>query len=157
MRYWCISTSRRNWEVCRKNRLWGMDGRYLPTLEEFVGRGDGAVAYVKGGHFVAVVEFTGEHFFDKTDLGWTKGTAPFLFPYRIPFRIVHESSDPAHIKFSVVEVDDKCEKVEPNFIDDISFITDKGRTWNQFLQVSLIRLTKEDFETISAAIRRSPS
>lgn len=114
-----------------------------------------AVAYVHGARFVAVIEFTGHHYYDETDLGWAKGKTPFLFPYRIPFRVIHESKNPPRISFTVDEVEEKAYKVRSGFIDDISFITDKGRTWNQFLQVSLIRLTREDFTTISTAIRRS--
>jgi hypothetical protein len=40
----------------------------------------------------------------------------------------------------------------PNFIDNIVFIADKGRSWNQYLQVSIINITKDDFDTISRAI-----
>ncbi len=118
-------------------------------------KGDKAVVYVQGGHFVAVIGFTGHHDYDSRDLGWTKGNRPFLFPYRIPFQILHESEDPPRVSFSVEEEDNRVRWVRPNFIDDITFITDKGRTWNQFLQVSLIRLTQEDFDTISKAVQRT--
>ena len=47
------------------------------------------------------------------------------------------------------------ETCKPNFIDNIVFIADKGRTWNQYLQVSIISITKEDFETISKAIKEN--
>lgn len=130
-----------------------MDARYYPTLERYLRKGDRAVVYVQGGRFIAVIEFTGGHEFDERDLGWTKGGRSFLFPYRVPFRILHESKDRPRISFSVEEEDNQARWVRPNFIDEVTFITDKGRTWNQFLQVSLIRLTKEDFDTISGAIQ----
>ena len=44
---------------------------------------------------------------------------------------------------------------KPNFIDDITFIADKGRTWNQYVQVSIIRITEEDFITINNGITAS--
>ena len=152
MRYWCISTSTENWEICRKNDVWGMDARYFVTLEKFLRAEDKAVVYTHGGRFVAVVEFVGQYFFSEEDIGWTKGKGRFIFPYRIKFRLVHESKNPPKISFSTAELRNKAEWSKPNLIDDISFIADKGKTWNQYLQVSVIRLTEEDFNTISAAI-----
>ena len=153
MRYWCISTSSDNWKVCKSHGLWGMDARYFPTLEKFVKAGDKAVVYTHGGFFVATIEFIGEYFYSEEDIGWTKGAKKFLFPYRIKFRIIKESKNPPQITFSTEEVDGKAQWNRQNLIDDIVFIADKGRTWNQYLQVSIISLTEEDFKTISKAIQ----
>jgi len=156
MKYWCISTSPDNWEICRKKSVWGMDARYYVTLKKFLRTGDRAVVYIsRKKEFVAVVEFTGKHYFTEKDIGWTKGRAKFLFPYRINFRIIHESRNPPQISFSTKEIENKAKWIKPNFIDDIVFITDKGTTWNQFLQVSIIRITEEDFDTVSRAIMES--
>jgi hypothetical protein len=58
------------------------------------------------------------------------------------------------ISFSTKEIGNKASWFNPNFIDDIVFIADKGRTWNQYLQVSIINITKEDFDILSQAIIR---
>lgn len=155
MRYWCLSTSAENWVICRKYSVWGMDARYFVTLEKFLEVGDKAVVYTHGGKFVAVVEFAGEYFYSEEDIGWTKGKKRFLFPYRIQFRIIHESRNPPRISFSTEEIKNKGQWNKPNFIDNIVFIADKGRTWNQYLQVSIISITEEDFNTICKAIMES--
>lgn len=155
MRFWCISTSVANWEICRNNSVWGMDARYYVTLERFLKGGDRGVVYTHGGQFVAVIEFEGEFYFSDQDIGWTKGKRRFIFPYRIKLKIVGESRNPPKISFSTDETENRAEWNRPNFIDDIVFIADKGRTWNQYLQVSIIRITKEDFDTISNAIAES--
>ncbi|MCX8015131.1 MAG: EVE domain-containing protein [candidate division WOR-3 bacterium] len=157
MRYWCISTSARNWEICRKYKIWGMDGRYFVTFKKFLRADDQAVVYTHGGRFVAVVQFIGNYFYDERDLGWKKGDESVLFPYRINFKILYESNDPPRISFSteIIENQARWDNERSNLIDDITFIADKSRTWNQYLQVSIIRITEEDFNIISQAIRRS--
>ena len=152
MRYWCISTSAENWAICRRNNTWGMDARYYVTLEKFLKAGDKAVAYTQGGKFRAIIEFIGQYFCSEEDLGWTKGGKPFLFPHRIKFRVIHETTKPVQISFSTEEAGEKAQWSKPNFIDNIVFIADKGRTWNQYLQVSIINITKEDFDTLSQVI-----
>jgi len=155
MRYWCISTSASNWEICRRNSVWDMDARYYVTLERFLRNGDRAVVYTHGGKFVAVVEFAGEFYFSEEDIGWTKGKRRFLFPYRINFKIIHETKDPPKISFSTEETENRAKWSKPNFIDDVVFIADKGKTWNQYLQVSIIRITEEDYDLISKTIKES--
>ena len=154
MRCWCISTSAENWGICKRKSTWGMDARYYVTVKKFLKAGDKAIVYTHGGRFSAVVEFTGEYFYSEDDLGWTKGGKRFLFPYRIKFGIIHESVDPVRISFSTEESGNKARWSNPNFIDDIVFIGDKGRTWNQYLQVSIINITEEDFAKLSEVITR---
>lgn len=129
-----------------------MDARYFVTLNNFLRAGDRAVVYNHGGRFVATIEFVGEFFFSEKDVGWTKGGRRFLFPYRIGFRVINESGNPPQISFSTEETRNRAQWIKPNFIDNIVFIADKGRTWNQYLQVSIINITEEDFNTISRAI-----
>lgn len=156
MRYWCICTSLENWEICKKHKVWGMDARYFVTMEKFLKPGDKAVVYIsKEQKFVAIVEFIGRYFFDATNIGWKKGEREYLFPYRIKFKIIYESKNPPKISYST-KIDDKSGRAlweNKNLIDDITFIADKSETWNQYFQVSIIRLTEEDFNVISEAIR----
>jgi len=155
MRYWCISTSAENWEICKRNNTWGMDARYYVTLEKFLRAGDKAAVYTHGGKFRAIIEFIERYFYSEDDLGWTKNKKRFLFPYRIKFRILHETNSPVQISFSTEERGNKAEWSNPNFIDDVVFIADKGKTWNQYLQVSIINITEEDFFKLSRTITES--
>ncbi|MCR4408749.1 MAG: EVE domain-containing protein [Candidatus Saccharicenans sp.] len=152
LRYWCISTSPENWEICRNNHVWGMDARYFVTLKSFIRQGDKAVVYTHGGKFVAIIEFIGDYFYSEKYIGWKKGRNKFLFPYRMKIKVLYESKNPPLISFSTEEKKNKAHWIKPNLIDAITFIADKGRTWNQYLQVSIIRITEEDFNTISQAI-----
>ncbi len=129
-----------------------MDARYYVTLEKHLKAGDKAVVYTHGGLFRATIEFIGEYFYSLDDIGWKKGKNKFLFPYRIKFRIIDEIKNPLKIYYSTEEIDNKAYKARPNFIDNVVFIADKGKTWNQYLQVSIINITEEDYNTISKAI-----
>jgi len=129
-----------------------MDARYYKTYERFLHSGDKAVVYTHGGTFVAAVEFVDNFFLDKRDLGWTKGVTSFLFPYRIKFKVVHLAKAPVKIEYSTIEVNDEAKTIRANLIDDICFIADKGKTWNQYVQVSIINISEEDYSTIVNAI-----
>ena len=124
-----------------------MDARYYITMKDFIKEGDKAVVYTHGG-FQAIIQFKGEVFYSEENIGWKKGKVLFLFPYRIKFEILLEPKGPVKISYSTVEKDGKAEHEKPNPIDKISFIADKGKTWNQYLQVSIIRLAEGDFVTI---------
>lgn len=117
-------------------------------MKEFIEEGDNAVVYTHGGEFRALIQFKGEAFYSEDDIGWKKDKKPFLFPYRIRFGILLEPEIPIKISYSTVEKNGKAEHSNPNPIDKISFIADKGKTWNQYLQVSIIRLTEEDFNIV---------
>ncbi len=155
MRFWCISTSRENWSVCKNNLTWGMDSRYYVTLEKYLKSGDKAVVYTTGGYFVATVQFEGDNYYDTSDIGWKKNKAKFIFPYRIKFKILETSDHPPKISFSTDEDGLKAKWSKPNLIYEITFIADKGRTWNQYVQVSIIRITEEDYLTVKKAITES--
>ena len=113
-----------------------MDARYYVTLDKFVRAGDQAVVYTHGSDFRAVIEFIGQYFYSEDDIGWTKGKNKFLFPYRIKFRVIHETTEPVHISLSTREIWSKARWSNPN----------------QYFQVSIINITKEDFDTLSKAI-----
>jgi hypothetical protein len=130
-----------------------MDARYFVTLEKFLKSGDKAIVYAHGGRFVAVIQFMGEHFHSEEDIGWTKRKNKFLFPYRIRFKTLHEARISPQISFSTEGAGNKARWIRPNFIDDIIFVADKGRTWYQHLQASIINITEEDFNTISRRIK----
>ena len=156
MRYWCISTSRDNWAICQEAEVWGMEARYYVTLERYVRAGDKALVYTHGGRFVAAVQFVRQHYYDETDMGWTKRDGkPCLFPYRMDFALLGETNNPPRISFSLDEAGNRAQWTRPNLIDDIVFIADKGRTWNQYLQVSIVNITEEDFRTVYKAITDS--
>ena len=64
------------------------------------------------------------------------------------FTIIKEGVVPIKISYSTIENGNKAEHVHPNLIDNLTFIADKGRTWNQYMQVSIIRIVEEDFNVI---------
>lgn len=148
MRYWCLVTSKKNWEVCKKHNLWGVDYRYFVTLKKFVRAGDKAIVYSHGGDFVAEVEITSGMREEFTHIGLEKRGRPYMFPYRVDVKIIREGE--IHISDSTNEANEKALWVKPNFIDELIFLTDKGKTWNQYLQASMINISKEDFERIAS-------
>ena len=76
-----------------------------------------------------------------------------VFPYRIIFEVLLEPKKPIKISYSTEEKNGKAKHSNPNSIDKISFIADKGKTWNQYIQVSIVRLTEEDFNTIKSLMK----
>lgn len=147
MRYWCLVTSKENWKVCKDNNVFGFDYRYFITLKNFIKKGDKAIVYSHGGDFAAEVEINSDFYYDKKNIGWTKNGKPFLFPYRIKLKIIKEGI--LHIAFSTELKNEEAEHNNPNPIDNITFIADKGRTWNIYFQVSILPIPKEDFDYIS--------
>lgn len=148
MRYWILVTSKKNWEVCKENNIWGLDYRYSVTLKKFVNIGDKAVVYCHGGNFIAKVEIVSDLGFIKEHVGWVdiKGI-PKLYPYRFKIKIIKGGL--LHISYSTKEEKDKAIPTNPNPIDNILFIADKSKTWNIYLQVSMVLISKDDFEYIS--------
>ena len=155
MRYWCLVTSKDNWKICKNNNVWGMDYRYYITLKNFLKKGDKAIVYVHGGNFTAEIEIESVFYYDDKPLGWTKKkgkeTKEFLFPYRNKIKIIKEGE--LHISTSIKEEKDKADHFKSNPIDKISFIADKGKTWNIYFQVSILSIPKEDFEFISRELK----
>ncbi|MEM0007964.1 MAG: hypothetical protein QXR89_06850 [Candidatus Bathyarchaeia archaeon] len=80
-----------------------------------------------------------------------KGGASTCFPIELGSRF-YMKVNPPRISFSTEKEGNKAKWIKPNLIDNIVFIADKGRTWNQYLQVSIINITEEDFNTICNAI-----
>ena len=147
MQYWCLVTSKENWSVCKENNVWGLDYRYYITLKNFIKKGDKAIVYSHGGDFVAEIEIDSDFYFDLEHIGWTKKGRPFLFPYRVRIKIMKEGR--LHISFSTQEDNELARHNNPNPIDNIIFIADKGKTWNIYLQVSILTIPKADFKYIS--------
>ena len=150
MRYWCLSSSRENWRICCEHSVFGFDWRYLPTLERFVHVHDLAIAYVHGGAFVATMEISGPWFRSSEPLGWTKGGLPYLFPARLPIRILQEGR--ADIAWTIDHDERTVKATRQGLLNEIEFIADKGKTWNQYVQVSIIRITQNDYETVARAL-----
>lgn len=134
--------------------VFGLDYRYYVTLDKFIREGDKAIVYASRERaFVATIEISGDMIEDFTHIGWTKGGKPYMFPYRLPLKILKDGKIP--IMYSTTNETDNKEKAvwfRPNFIDNLSFIADKGKTWNQYVQVSILRITQEDFDCVARAI-----
>ena len=155
VRYWCFVTSEDNWKVCKEHNVWGVDYRYYVTMKKFVKTGDLAVVYIHGGNFVAVVRVTSDMRAEFKHIGWTKKERgvikPYLFPYRVDIEIIKEGK--INVSFTTSNEGEKAIwKPSDNILDDIVFIADKSRTWNQYVQVSMIRVAKEDYDTVYAKL-----
>ncbi len=48
--------------------------------------------------------------------------------------MICKSNNPPKISFSIKEIDNKAKWEKSNLIDEITFIADKGKTWNQSFQ-----------------------
>lgn len=137
--------------VCQRAGIFGLDYRYFVTARDFIKKGDKAVVYAQGIGFVATVEVAQNFYFDATPIGWTKGNKSGLFPYRFPLKILQSGRIP--LSFSTDSNGEEAVHVKPNIIDQVSFIADKGRTWNIYIQVSVTAIPEEDFHFISRQLR----
>ena len=151
MRYWCLVTSKSNWNICKENQVFGLDYRYFITLKKYLKKGDKAIVYSHGGDFVAEIDVSSNFYYDSESLGWTKKKRNYLFHYRFKIKMVKEGK--LHISFSTKEKEEKAKHTGPNPIDNIIFIADKGRTWNIYFQVSIISISKKDFGFISRNLK----
>ena len=92
-------------------------------------------------------------------IGWTKKVRkkgkyvlePRIYPYRVEIKILAEEK--VDVNYTTNNDGEKAIWTpHTNILDDIVFIADKSRTWNQYIQVSIIRITEEDYDTISLAL-----
>ena len=154
LRTWCLITSDENWRVCKTRSVWGLDYGYRVTWDHYISQGDPAIVYVNKKGFAAVVE-VGEKFYDENPIGWSK-----VYPYR--FRItIKKEGGPLRISSSVRRPSPDSEQAvhhNPNAIDQIVFITDKGvgerggARWNNFVFPSLVAIPQEDFVTVQSKL-----
>src|SRR3990170_4256653 len=155
MRFWCLSTSARNWSVCFQHRLFGLDFRYFTTWDRYLSGGDRAVIYagspIQG--FVASCTI-GKKQESDAHIGWTKGKAPYLFRYRFSLQDLKIAEPPLRISYTCSgAANDVPELLSPNgFLNDVIFIADKSQTWNQYVQVSIVAITDEDYSTVASRI-----
>jgi hypothetical protein len=131
-----------------------LDYGYEVTWDQYMSRGDPAIVYVNKRGFAAVVE-VGEKFYDESPIGWSK-----VYPYRFHIKIKKEGG-PLKISSSVRRHSPDSEKAvhhNPNTIDQLVFITDKGvgerggARWNNFVFPSLVAIPQEDFVTIQSKL-----
>jgi hypothetical protein len=86
-------------------------------------------------------------------IGWTKRKKAYIFPARVPIRILQEGM--AAIAWTIDHDERRVLARREGLLDRIEFIADKGRTWNQYVQVSIARIMREDYETVARALSRT--
>ena len=149
MNYWCFITTEYNWKICLGKNLFGLDYRYYQTWKNFVKKEDKAVIYVTKKGFVATAIVKGKKV-DFKKIGWTR-----IYPYRILINI-EEGKNVVKLAYSLKEDLKKKEKVvhvNPNFIDELIFVTDKSKSWSSFVYPSILTIPKEDFEKVKKGIK----
>ena len=141
MRYWLCVTDKKNWEVMRKTKIWGVSKNRRHTIQK-VKRGDKLVIYLKEervgdellpSRIVAICEAESEAFISHRKIfNPPRKKINEIFPYRI--------------KIKPIKIFDKPIEFKP-LIPKLKFIKD-GRNWKAYVRLCMREIPKEDFETI---------
>lgn len=134
-RYWLVLTSPENWEICKRNRVYGMP--YDPITKKFEKTPIGSVLiiYVKKRGIVGCQITTSKMFKDTTPLGWTDNKGkPWLCEMRVQIFPVVTDDFPAPLKWD--EIRNKMSRFKTGH--------PQGR----------VELTKNDYEQILMALLR---
>ena len=170
MRLWWFITKPHNWKVCEEHGVFGFNWRYYVTWRDYLKAGDRAVVYLIGPRqeLAARATIETDGYEDFTDIGWRE-KAPrrrsvheqlepdetnsarlrgqsWLLPYRVRLKI-EPAPRPCRIHYSTEPEPDgeKANVTSPGAIDELTFIADKGDSWNVYVQPTLVRLTDEDY------------
>jgi len=134
MTYWLCVTNEENWEVIKRNNIWGVPKARRKTLQK-VEKGDKLVIYVRGvkngteqkpPRIVAAYEVSSEPFEDAGSM--------FLreYPYRVKIRPIKIFEKPVEFR---------------SLVPKLAFIKNK-QNWNAYVRSSMRKIPEEDFETI---------
>ena len=134
MTYWLCVTNEENWEVIKRNNIWGVPKARRKTLQK-VEKGDKLVIYLKEeriegelrpSRIVAVYEVSSKPFEDasRTLLG--------EYPYRVRIKPIKIFKKPVEFR---------------PLIPKLNFIKNK-QNWNAYVRVCMKEIPEEDFEKI---------
>lgn len=136
--YWLCITTHENWDIIRKQNIWGVETRYAVTIKR-VCVGDRLIFYVKQeikgsaktpSMIVGIFEVISEPFYDETPI-FSGG----IYPWRVKLK---------PIKLGEVEFKLLISKLE--------FIKNK-RKWSAHLRgKAMIEISEEDYNLIKAAL-----
>jgi len=137
MNYWLCITNAENWEIIKKENLWGIpEKRKMPDVKP----GDKLVFYVKKQgqkdypKIVGVFEAVSEPFDDKTPVFNAPPKSDEVYPHRVKIKPVKLFDPPKNFK---------------DYIKDLSFIKSKQYWALSLLGRAMIKLPDKDFELLS--------
>jgi len=142
MQYWLCITTRENWEVIRKEKVWGVPDRHRKVIEQ-VEPGDKLLIYVKQEiqkgkkvepKIVAVYEAVGKAFRDEKKIFVTpKGMGDEVFPWRVKLKELKVFKKPVEFK---------------PLIPKLEFIRNKKMWAGHLMGKAMRKISERDYKTI---------
>lgn len=129
--YWLFVTDDINWDIMKKNLVWGVSERHKNMLNK-INLGDEAVVYIKGRKLGGSFKITSKPY---TKSGIFTG----LFDHKIDL--------------AKVNIPSKLIDFSDDVINRLKFITNKERWSTHLFGHALIKITKEDFEYLNSLLK----
>jgi len=156
--YWICVTNPYNWTIIRNRNLWGTDDRYEKTMRR-ISVGDKLIIYTTGlnrwrnvhipniselkklSSSIVSLYFVMENYrHDNTPIGWKdREGKDETYPHRVKIA-------PILTEFTPIPLG-KQKEGQP-YRDELWFITDKSKSWYSLVYASMIRIQKDDYDTI---------
>jgi len=135
--YWICVTNEENWNVVKKQNIWGVTDRHKRQIEQ-VRPGDYLVFYVMPLRIAGVFMATSDGFESSERIfSWGEFGRPEIFPYRVKLEPIIISNKPLQFK---------------ELIPKLKFITNK-KMWTGHLRRPMRTISKEDYKTIVALLK----
>jgi predicted RNA-binding protein len=139
--YWLCITNEENWNIMRKQKVWGIPERYKGLIGK-VRKGDFLVFYVSPKKIAGVFQAASEPFEDRKKIFSHEGFEKReIFPHRI--RV-----EPVLLPEKSVEFD--------HLIQKLKFIISKTK-WMGYLRRAMVPIPKEDYDLILSTIAKEES
>jgi len=138
LRYWLCITTPKNWEIVKKNNVWGVEERYETTMKRLE-LNDIFLFYITNPAkaIAGIYKVASKWYYDEKSLDWNK-----LYPHRI--KII-----PFVVPLVSIPVDEKL-------LEELLFITDKSRRGRTvFFFPSMVLLTEEDYKTVEKWLQQN--
>ncbi len=137
MKYWLCVTNSENWEVIKKQKIWGVSKRSRSQIEQ-VRTGDYLVFYVTPQRIGGIFTASSESFqSDEQIFRWGEFGRYERFPYRVNLEPVVLPKEPAHFK---------------ELVQRLKFITYKIK-WSVHLRTAMRAISRDDYETILSSLK----
>jgi predicted RNA-binding protein len=136
--YWLCVTNKENWDIVRKERVWGIPERYRGLIGK-VQKGDFLAFYVSPKKITGVFHTVSEPFEDRKKIFSHEGfEKKEIFPHRV--RV-----EPVLIAEAPVQFD--------RLIQKLKFIIRKKK-WMGYLRRAMVLIPKEDYDLILSTITK---
>jgi Uncharacterized protein conserved in archaea len=156
--YWICVTNPYNWDIIKAKNLWGTDNRYEKTMRR-ISVGDKFVIYTTGlygwknvhipnisslkrlsNSIVGIYSVVESYRYDNIPIGWKN-------------REGKDETYPHRVKIAPILMDFKPiplgrQKEGQPYRDELWFIADKSKSWYSLVYASMMRIQKDDYDTI---------